>query len=116
MWLGPDRKSPNRGRKDALSWRSRGRKSMLGGWTNRRAFIAGVGSAAAWPVVVRAQQSDQARRVGVFMNYVESDPAGQLRATAFRQELEKHGWVVGRNLQIDYQWGIGDADFIRSAV
>jgi len=50
------------------------------------------------------------------MNYPESDPAGQLRATAFRQELEKRGWVVGRNLQIDYHWGTGDADFIRSAI
>ena len=83
----------------------------------RRAFVTLLGGAAAgWPLAAGAQQGEQARRVGVFMNYPESDPAGQLRATAFRQELEKRGWVVGRNLQIDYHWGIGDADFIRSAV
>jgi hypothetical protein len=82
----------------------------------RRAFIATLGGAAVWPLAARAQRGDQTRRVGVFMNYPESDAAGQLRATAFRQELEKRGWTVGRNLQIDYRWGVGDADFIRSGV
>jgi putative ABC transport system substrate-binding protein len=82
----------------------------------RRELIAALGTVAAWPLAVRAQQGEQARRVIVFMNYRESDPAGQLRATAFRQELEKRGWMIGRNLRIDYQWGIGDADWIRSEV
>src|SRR5436305_15145230 len=44
----------------------------------------------------RAQQPTRMRRIGVLMLYPENDPAGQLRATAFRQELEKLGWVVGR--------------------
>jgi putative ABC transport system substrate-binding protein len=55
------------------------------------------------------------RRIGVLMLYPENDPEGQLRATAFRQGLQKLGWVVGRNVQIDFQWGLGDADWIRSA-
>jgi putative ABC transport system substrate-binding protein len=55
------------------------------------------------------------RRIGVLMLYPENDPQGQLRATAFRQGLEKLGWSVGRNVQIDFQWGLGDADWIRSA-
>ena len=55
------------------------------------------------------------RRIGVLMLYPESDPQGQLRATAFRQGLEKLGWSVGRNVQIDFQWDFGDADWIKSA-
>jgi putative ABC transport system substrate-binding protein len=32
---------------------------------NRREFIAGLGSAAVWPIVARAQQGDRVRRIGV---------------------------------------------------
>jgi len=76
---------------------------------NRRAFISLLGGAAAWPLAARAQQVERMRRVGVLMLYPENDPQGQLRATAFRQGLEKLGWAVGRNVQIDFQWGLGDA-------
>jgi putative ABC transport system substrate-binding protein len=86
---------------------------------NRRGFITLLGGAAAtstsWPLTARAQQPERVRRVGVLMRYEESDPEGQVRATAFRQTLEKQGWTVGRNLQIDYHWGVGDTDWIRSA-
>ncbi|MBV9203183.1 MAG: ABC transporter substrate-binding protein [Alphaproteobacteria bacterium] len=82
----------------------------------RRKLIIALGPVAAWPFAVGAQQGEQIRRVGVLMNYRESDPAGQLRATAFQQELEKRGWIVGRNLRIDYHWGIGGAGWIRSEI
>jgi putative ABC transport system substrate-binding protein len=82
----------------------------------RRELIALLGGAtAAWPLAARAQQGEPVRRIDVLMLYPENDPAGQLRATAFRQGLEKLGWAVGRNVQIDFQWGLGDADWIRSA-
>jgi putative tryptophan/tyrosine transport system substrate-binding protein len=82
----------------------------------RREFITLLGgAAAAWPLAARAQQPERTRRIGVLMLYPENDPEGQLRATAFRQGLQKLGWVVGRNVQIDFQWGLGDADWIRSA-
>jgi putative ABC transport system substrate-binding protein len=81
----------------------------------RREFITLFGGAAAWPLAARAQQAERMRRVGVLMLYPDSDPEGQLRATAFRQGLEKLGWTLGRNVQIDFQWGLGDAEWIRSA-
>src|SRR6516165_9959127 len=82
----------------------------------RRDFITLLsGAAVARPLAARAQQGDRMRRIGVLMLYPENDPQGQLRATAFRQGLEKLGWIVGRNVQIDFQWGLGDADWIRSA-
>jgi putative tryptophan/tyrosine transport system substrate-binding protein len=83
----------------------------------RRQFISLLGAAvAAWPLAARAQQPERMRRIGVLMYYPENDPAGQLRAKAFHQGIEKLGWTVGRNLQIDYHWGVGDADWIRSSV
>jgi putative ABC transport system substrate-binding protein len=82
----------------------------------RRDFVTLFGSAAAaWPLAARAQQAERARRIGVLMRYPENDPQGQLRAGALRQGLQKLGWIVGRNIQIDFQWGLGDADWIRSA-
>jgi putative tryptophan/tyrosine transport system substrate-binding protein len=50
--------------------------------------------------------------MGVLMLYPENDSEGQLRATALREGLQKLGWVVGRNVQIDFRWGLGDADWL----
>jgi putative ABC transport system substrate-binding protein len=72
------------------------------------------GSAAAWPLVARAQQSSRIRRVAVVMAFAENDPQGQLRATAFRQGLERAGWTPGRNIEVDYLWGLLDADGTRA--
>jgi putative tryptophan/tyrosine transport system substrate-binding protein len=81
----------------------------------RREFITFLGGATAWPLTARAQQPERTRRIGVLMLYPESDTQGQIRAEVFRRELEKLGWTVGGNLQINYHWGTGDADWVRSA-
>src|SRR5262245_66364167 len=76
----------------------------------RREFIAAIGAAAAWPRRARAQQAQGMRRVGVLMNYAEDTPQSHDRLVSFLEELEKLGWTAGRNVQIDYRWGVGDAE------
>jgi ABC-type uncharacterized transport system substrate-binding protein len=53
------------------------------------------------------------RRIGVLMNLASDDAEGQARLAAFHQGLQQLGWTVGRNVQIDYRWGAGNADLIR---
>jgi putative tryptophan/tyrosine transport system substrate-binding protein len=77
----------------------------------RREFIAGLGSAAAWPVAVGAQQPAM-RRIGVVMNLAADDAEVQARLAPFLQGLQELGWTVGRNVRIDYRWGGGDPDRI----
>jgi len=75
----------------------------------RRDFITLVGgSAAAWPLAVRAQQAGQMRRIGVLMPFAKDNPEGPSRITAFVQGLQTLGWTEGRNLQIEYRWDSGD--------
>jgi putative tryptophan/tyrosine transport system substrate-binding protein len=81
----------------------------------RRAFIAALGGAAAWPVVARAQQSEHMRRIGVLMNRAANDPEGQARLAAFRQALQQSDWSDGRNVRIDTRWGEDDVDRERQA-
>jgi putative ABC transport system substrate-binding protein len=70
----------------------------------RRDFITLVGgSAVAWPLALRAQQSGQMRRIGVLVPLARDNPEGQARITAFVQGLQTLGWTEGRNLQIEYR-------------
>jgi putative ABC transport system substrate-binding protein len=73
----------------------------------RREFIAGLGSAAAWPVVVRAQQT--ATPVIGFLHPETPDLAEYL-VRAFRQGLNETGYVEGRNVAIDYRWAQSQND------
>ena len=79
----------------------------------RREFIATLGAAAAWPFAARAQQG--MRRVGVLMGYAQNDPETRGRMAAFRKELERLGWVEGRNLQVDISWSTDDVAMIKQA-
>src|SRR5262249_35177546 len=76
---------------------------------NRRKLIAALGGAAVWPLAVHAQQPTRMRRIGVLMNLPSNDTEEQARLAAFHQGLQQFGWTVGKNVQIDYRWGAGDA-------
>src|SRR5438045_357652 len=81
----------------------------------RREFIVGIGgSAIAWPIAARAQQSERMRRIGVLMGFAESDPEGQRYIKAFLQGLQDLGWAPGRNVQIEYRWGGSDPGRIQT--
>jgi putative ABC transport system substrate-binding protein len=80
----------------------------------RRELLAALGGAAvAWPPVVRAQQAERMRRIGVLTALAADDPESQARHAAFLQGLQEAGWSVGRNVRIDYRWGAGDPERIR---
>jgi putative ABC transport system substrate-binding protein len=73
----------------------------------RRDFIALLGSAAALPLVVRAQQP--ARPVVGFLN-VASPDGYEHHVIAFRDGLKERGYVEGENLTIEFRWAEGHYD------
>jgi putative ABC transport system substrate-binding protein len=82
----------------------------------RREFITLFGGAAAgWPVMALAQQGSRVRWIGALMA-LPDDQVGHEMSAAFEQNLEKLGWAVGRNIAIDYRWGVNDIETARSAV
>jgi putative ABC transport system substrate-binding protein len=80
----------------------------------RRAFIAGLGSAVAWPVTARAQQAEHVRRIGVLITFDENDPVAKSELSAFTQALADLGWTDGRNVRMDIRWGRVDPNRTRA--
>ena len=75
----------------------------------RRAFVAGLGTAAAWPFAAPAQpQPGKSYRIGI----LEAIPAAQNAANldALRQRLRNLGYIEGHNLVIDYRSADGHAE------
>jgi putative ABC transport system substrate-binding protein len=80
----------------------------------RRTFIAGLGSAAAWPVMARAQQPERMRRIGVLLPSDENDPAYKRIISTFTQALADLGWVDGRNVRMELRSGGSDTNRMRA--
>jgi putative tryptophan/tyrosine transport system substrate-binding protein len=94
---------------------------MILSWANqmaigRRQFISALGgTAVAWPLAARAQQSNPMRRVGVLpVGYLQNDSEGQARVTAFLETLQQLGWSEGRNISVDIRWSRNEVDQVRS--
>jgi putative tryptophan/tyrosine transport system substrate-binding protein len=82
----------------------------------RRQFIALFGAAAAaWPYGARGQQS--VRHIAVLLPSAEDDPIiDPTDVAAFEHGLAQRGWIVGRNVQIDYRWSIDSTDKTKAAI
>ena len=82
----------------------------------RREFIGLVGGAAAWPLAVHAQQTQQPRRVGVLVGLSTNGdaPTAQAFIKPFRDSMKSAGWIEGANIQIDYRFGGSLADLSRT--
>ena len=68
----------------------------------RRTFIAGLGSAAAWPVVARAQQA--AVPVVGYLSGQSADDDYKYITAAFLQGLKEAGYVEGQNVAVEYRY------------
>jgi putative ABC transport system substrate-binding protein len=73
----------------------------------RRDFIAGLGSAAAWPLAARAQQ----RAIPV-VGFLSGNSPGPLRrqVAALHSGLKEVGFVEGQNVALEYRWAEGQYD------
>jgi ABC-type uncharacterized transport system substrate-binding protein len=71
---------------------------------NRRAFIVGAGSAAAWPLVARA--AAKRPRVAVLTLLSLEDRGG--RTAAFIAGMRELGYVPGQTVDFDYRYAYGE--------
>jgi len=80
----------------------------------RREFMTVLaGAAAAWPLAARAQQPERMRRIGMLLPYSADDAEDQRRRVVFQESLKQLGWIVGRNIQIEYRWFGGEPERAR---
>ncbi len=85
----------------------------MASYIGRRKFLATLGGVAAWPLAVRAQQPDRAKRLGVLMNSAATDATYQSYLAAFAAALHQLGWIEGENIRVDVRWSAGDAALAR---
>src|SRR4029077_16158152 len=74
----------------------------------RREFIAGLGSAAAWPAMARAQQA--AVPVIGFLSPQSADDDYKNVTVPFLQGLKETGYVDGQNVAVEYRWAENQYD------
>jgi ABC-type uncharacterized transport system substrate-binding protein len=83
----------------------------------RRDVISLLAGLTAWPFAARAQQSERVPRVAMLLaSYTEADKAGQARIAAFLGALQALGLEPSRNIRIDYHWGGGSIERVKTIV
>jgi putative ABC transport system substrate-binding protein len=74
----------------------------------RRAFVSGALGLLAAPRGVEAQQAGKVYRIG-FLGFGAPEWKDSALVAAFRQTLDKEGWIEGQNIVIEYRWAHDDA-------
>jgi putative tryptophan/tyrosine transport system substrate-binding protein len=80
----------------------------------RREFIAGLGSAAAWPLAARAQRP--ALPVIGYLDSQSADDEYKYFTVPFLQGLKETGYVEGQNVAIEYRWAENQYDRLPALV
>ena len=78
----------------------------------RRAFIALVGGAMAWPLIARAQQATKLHRILWVSTQTQPDPFFD----GFREGLRAQGYVEGKNVVFELHYAPGDPEALRQIV
>jgi putative ABC transport system substrate-binding protein len=76
----------------------------------RREFIGLIGGAATWPIAARAQQVEPMRRIGVLIEFDQTDPEAKGYPSGLTRGLAQLGWTDGRNVRIDIRWAAGNVE------
>jgi putative ABC transport system substrate-binding protein len=81
------------------------RERRRGHRMNRRTFIAGLGGAAGWPVVARAQQGGSQYRIGHLAIAAPTDnpPPPPANWSGFVQGLSEAGYTEGLNISFEHR-------------
>jgi len=81
----------------------------------RREFITLLGSATAavWPLVAPAQQSQKIRRVGVLVPVRDDEPEFRSATAAFEQVMNQLAVAAGYEIKIDFNWAKNDPMQVR---
>jgi putative tryptophan/tyrosine transport system substrate-binding protein len=80
-----------------------------------RAAPAGEAGGPRGDTIVRAQQPERLRQIAMLSGLAASDPEARSRVAGFQQGLKELGWIVGRNLNIEFRWSSGGPVEIQAA-
>ena len=79
----------------------------------RREFIAGLGGAAAWPLVARGQRPNGQVAHIAYLGMASPSAVDLRQIQQFKQGLADNGLIEGRNITVDYVWAEGSPERLR---